>query len=66
MKCDSHEPGALTTRPRCRIFRVRRSIPIMNKSMLNGHPCRIPHLTEIESERELLRLSLAERLERKI
>ena len=38
----------------------------MNKSMLSGHPCRIPHLTGIESEREPFRLNLAERLERKI
>ena len=38
----------------------------MNKSMLSGHPCRIPHLTGIESEREPFRLNLEKRLERKI
>ena len=33
------------------IFFVRGSIPIKNKSMLRGHPWRMPHLTEIGSER---------------
>ena len=33
------------------IFLVRGSMPIKSKSMLSGHRCRMPHLTEIGSER---------------
>ena len=41
-------------------------MPIRNKSMLSGHPWRMPHLTGMRSDREPLRFSWAERLLRKI
>ena len=34
--------------------------------MLSEHPCRMPHLTGIDFERDPFRLSLAEKLEKKI
>ena len=47
-------------------FFVSGSILIRNKSILSGQPWRMPHLTEIGSEREPLRLSWAVKSERKI
>ena len=41
-------------------------MPIKNKSMLRGHPWRMPHLTEIGSERYSFRLSWAVKSVRKI
>ena len=47
-------------------FWVRGSMPIKNRSILNGHPWRMPHLIGIGAEKVPLRLILAERLVRNI
>ena len=41
-------------------------MPIKSRSILSGHPCWIPYLIGIESEKLPLTFSLAEKLEKNI